>query len=76
MEIVKSYYPDPTDPGGRFGMVDVVPVMPVKTPVTLADIKADSRLADLPLIRQSRLSVMPVSETHWCILCGKAGIEA
>jgi len=76
MEIVKTYYPDPTDPGGRFGMVDVVPVMPVKTPVTLADIKADSRLADLPLIRQSRLSVMPVSETHWRILCEKAGIEA
>jgi predicted RNA-binding protein with PUA-like domain len=75
-EIVKEHYPDHTDETGRFGMVDVKAVMPVKTRVTLADIKGDERLADLALIRQSRLSVVPVSDAHWKILCQMAGIKA
>jgi predicted RNA-binding protein with PUA-like domain len=76
MEIVREYYPDHTDQTGRWGMVDVVPLMPVKQPVTLAQIKADPRLDGIALIRQSRLSVMPISAAHWTILCGMAGIEA
>ena len=74
VEVVKEYYPDDSDPKGRFGMVDVKALMPVKTPVTLADIKADPRLADLALVRQSRLSVVPVSAAHWKIICKMAGI--
>jgi len=75
-EIVKEHYPDPTDETGRFGMVDVKAVMPVKKPVTLADIKGDERFADFLLIRQSRLSVVPVSDAHWKMLCQMAGIKA
>jgi predicted RNA-binding protein with PUA-like domain len=74
VEIVKLYYPDPTDETGKFGMVDVKTVGPVKTPVTLAAIKADPRLQDLLLVRHSRLSVSPVSDAHWKIICDMAGI--
>jgi predicted RNA-binding protein with PUA-like domain len=75
-EIVKEHYPDPTDETGKFGMVDVKAVTPVKKPVTLADIKGDERFADFLLIRQSRLSVVPVSDAHWKIICQMAGIKA
>ncbi len=68
VKIVKTAYPDPGDPTGRFVMVDVAPVKPVKTFVTLAQMKAEPRLADLALIRQSRLSVVPVSDEHWDII--------
>ena len=63
VEIAKSYYPDPSD--ARFGMVDVAAVKPLKRPVTLAEIKADGKLADLALVRQSRLSVMPIPADAW-----------
>ena len=76
MEIVKTAYPDPSDETGRFDMVDVKPVMPVVTPVTLATIKADPRLVDFALIRQSRLSVAPVRDSEWAMLCAMAGISA
>ena len=65
VEVSALYHPDPTDSSGRFGMVDVKAVKSVVKPVTLAEIKANPRLADLALIRQSRLSVVPVSEAHW-----------
>ena len=75
VEIVKEYYPDHTDETGRFGMVDVKTVGPVKTPVTLAAIKADERLKDLALVRQSRLSVVPVDDAQAKILCQMAGVK-
>jgi predicted RNA-binding protein with PUA-like domain len=75
-EIAKEAYPDPTDKEGRFVMVDVKPVAPVKTPVTLAAIKAEKKLADFALVRQSRLSVVPVSAEEWRILCKMAGVTA
>lgn len=65
VEVVKPYYPDPTDPVGRFVMVDVKLVKPFARPVTLAEIKADPRFKDLALVRQSRLSVMPIDEKSW-----------
>lgn len=73
--IAREYYPDPSDASGRFGMVDVTPVMPVKTPVTLKRIKADPQLAGMALVRQSRLSVCPVSGAEWARVCELAGIE-
>jgi predicted RNA-binding protein with PUA-like domain len=76
MEVVKEYYPDHTDASGRFGMVDVKALKPVKQAVSLAEIKAEPRLADLALVRQSRLSVVPVSDDHWALLCEMAGIKA
>ena len=76
VEVVKEHYLDPTDRSGRFGMVDVKALQPVKTPVTLADMKADPRLENLALLRQSRLSVAPVSDREWQIICAMAGIEA
>ena len=71
VEVVKEYYPDPTDPKGRFGMVDVKAVAPLPSPVTLKDIKADPQLQELPLIKQSRLSVMPIDPESWRIICEK-----
>jgi len=76
LEVAKEHYPDHTDESGRFGMVDFKALFPVETPVTLAEIKADERLRDLLLVRQSRLSVVPVSKEHWKIICGMAGVEA
>ena len=66
--IVKEYYPDPSDPAGKFGMVDVAPVKKMTRPVPLKAIKEDPRLTDIALVRQSRLSVQPVSDEHWKIL--------
>jgi len=76
VEIARLYYPDPTDKSGRFGMVDVKAVAAAKHPVALAAIKADPRLSQLALVRQSRLSVMPVDAKSWHILCKMAGIAA
>jgi predicted RNA-binding protein with PUA-like domain len=75
VEVAKEHYPDHTDETGKFGMVDVKAVMPVKTPVTLSAIKADPRLKDLLLVRHSRLSVSPVGEEHWKIICEMAGVK-
>lgn len=75
VEVVKEHYPDHTDESGRFGMVDVKAVEPVKTPVTLADVKAEPKLADFALVRQSRLSVVPVSKDEWKLLCKMCGVK-
>ena len=76
VEVVKEYYPDPTDASGRFGMVDVRAVESAARPVTLAEIKADPDFAELPLVRQSRLSVSPVPAPLWTKLCAMAGVSA
>lgn len=76
VEIVKEYHPDPTDETGRFGMVAVKALMPLKTPVTLAQIKAEPALSDLALLRQSRLSVMPIPPAAWALLCRMGGVKA
>jgi predicted RNA-binding protein with PUA-like domain len=68
-EVIREYYPDPSDASGRFGMVDIKAVRPMAKPVTLADIKAEPRLSDLALVRQSRLSVLPVSDAEWAVIC-------
>ena len=76
VEVLREAYPDPGDRSGRFVTVDVGPLMPVKTPVTLAAIKATKSLAELALVRQSRLSVSPVTAKEWAVLTKMAGIEA
>jgi predicted RNA-binding protein with PUA-like domain len=75
MEIARAYYPDQGDPTGKWGLVDVKPLHPVKRPVTLAEIKAEPRLKNFLLVRNSRLSVMPVAPEEWKIIC-KMGATA
>lgn len=69
LEVVREYYPDPTDASERFGMVDFKAIRPIKRPVTLAEIKAEPRLSHLALVRQSRLSVMPIDAPSWRLIC-------
>lgn len=63
-EIVETAFPDPTDETGKWTAVRVAPVKSFTKPVTLADIKANPDLADMLIIRQSRLSVAPVTDAH------------
>lgn len=72
VEVIETYHPDPTDASGRFGMVTIKAVKPVDKPVTLADIKAEPRLEGFALVRQSRLSVVPVTDEQWALLCAMA----
>ncbi|MEO5335284.1 MAG: EVE domain-containing protein [Magnetospirillum sp. WYHS-4] len=65
VRVVREAYPDPTDPTGRFVCVDMEAVQALPRPVSLAEIKADPLLADLPLVRQARLSVMPIPDEAW-----------
>jgi predicted RNA-binding protein with PUA-like domain len=58
-------YPDPADKTGKAHVVDLTPVRRLSRPVTLAEIKADARFKDFPLVRLSRLSVMPVTDREW-----------
>ena len=65
VDVISPYHPDPTDASGRFGMVTIRAITPMIRPVTLAEIKAEESLADLALVRQARLSVVPVSSAEW-----------
>ena len=67
-EVVKEAHPDPKDAAGRFVMVDLAAVRPLKKPVTLAAIKAEPKLKDFGLVRQGRLSVVPVSDAQWKLI--------
>ena len=67
-EVVKSAYPDPTADDEQWVAVDLKPIKPLKNPVPLAAIRYDERLAELPLIRQSQLSVMPLTKDEFDII--------
>jgi predicted RNA-binding protein with PUA-like domain len=73
-EIVRTAYPDPTDESGRFVCVDIAADRPLKKPVTLATIKAEPRLAEMALLRLSRLSVQPVRPEEWALICTMGGL--
>ncbi len=75
VEVVAEHKPDPTDKQAKFGMVSIKAVGPVPKPVTLAQIKADPRLADLLLVRQGRLSVSPVDAKSWKIIAALGGVK-
>ncbi len=68
VEVVKEYYPDHTDEKGRFGMVDFKAIRAVNTPVTLKAIKENPMLEGIALIKQSRLSVCPITDQEWQII--------
>ena len=65
VKVVKEYYPDPTDKTDRFVVVDVKAIKKLKKPVSLDQIKENNKLQDIALLKQSRLSVMPLKKTEW-----------
>lgn len=75
VRVAREYYPDPSDESGRFGMVDMEADRPLARAVTLADMKQDPALQAMALIRQSRLSVCPVTPDEWAHICRLGGIE-
>jgi predicted RNA-binding protein with PUA-like domain len=75
VEIVREHYPDPTDETKKFVAVDLKAVAPVPKPVTLAAIKAEPRLAEMTLLKQSRLSVPPVTAAEWKLICTMGGAK-
>jgi predicted RNA-binding protein with PUA-like domain len=75
VEVSREAYPDPTDDTAVFRAVDVKAVRPVPKPVTLKAVKADRRLKAIVLANQPRLSVQPVTEQEWRIVCAMGGIE-
>ncbi len=76
VEVVRTAYPDPTAEDGRWVCVDVKALETLPRPVPLAAIKAEPRLAGMALIRQSRLSCMPVSPEHWAVVREMGGLAA
>lgn len=74
VEVCVAAHPDSTTNDDRWECVDIKAVKPVKTPVTLDDIKSHEPLADMILVRNSRLSVQPVTAEEWKIVCAMAGI--
>ncbi len=75
VEVVRLWYPDPSDPSGRFGMVDFKALAALPRPVSRAEIKAAQRLADMVLVRHTRLSVSPVSDQEWQVIGAMGGID-
>ena len=73
-EIIKEHYPDPTDESLKFVCVDIKADKPLKKPVTLAAIKTDERFAEMALLKYSRLSVQPVTDAEWKLICKLGGL--
>lgn len=76
VEVIAEAHPDSTTDDPRWECVDLKAVEAVKGPVTLEMIKADPRLSDMMLVKNSRLSVQPVTEDEWWIVCEMAGVSA
>ncbi len=74
VEVVKPWAPDPKDETGRYGAVTLKAVEPLPNAVTLVAIKADARLADMVLVKNSRLSVQPVSDAEWALIRSLGGL--
>ncbi|WP_020174178.1 EVE domain-containing protein [Methyloferula stellata] len=74
VKVIKTFYPDPSDESGKFGMCDFAAVKPLKRPVTLEEIKSDERLKDMILVNNSRLSVQPVTDEEWALICQLGGL--
>ena len=76
VSIIEKYQDDPTDKTGRFGMVVVKAIKSFTKSVSLSEIKSNQKLQEISLIKQSRLSVMPISKEHWDIILemGKTSI--
>ena len=75
VEVIAEAHPDSTTDDPRWECVDIKAVKPMKTPVNLAEIKAEPRLAAMVLVKNTRLSVQPVSETEWTLICNMGGTD-
>ena len=75
VKVIREYHPDPTDKSDRFGMVRISAVKALKKRVNLTQVKEDKRLNHLALVKQSRLSVMPIDKKSWTIICNLGGIK-
>jgi predicted RNA-binding protein with PUA-like domain len=75
VEIIAEAYPDPTDKTGQWVCVDVRAAQDFPKPVSIASVKADARLKDMVLVRNSRLSVQPVNEIQWRAICKMGGLK-
>jgi len=75
VEVIAEAHQDSTTEDDRWECVDIKALEPVKSPVTLEQIKLDERLADMVLVNNSRLSVQPVTEEEWRIICDLAGLK-
>jgi predicted RNA-binding protein with PUA-like domain len=76
VEVIREAYPDPTaEPGEPWVVVDVGALRPFPRPVTLAEIKAEPRLAKMSLVTSMRLSVQPVTAEEWDIVCAMGGAD-
>jgi predicted RNA-binding protein with PUA-like domain len=76
MEIVREAYPDTSAEKGAWFMVDVAPLKAAVTPLTLVEAKTLPELADMMLIKNSRLSVQPVTPAEWKFICKRIGVPA
>jgi predicted RNA-binding protein with PUA-like domain len=76
VKVVSEIHPDSTDPTRRWNCVDVAIVAPFPKPVTLSEIKAAPRLANMVLVKNSRLSVQPVTAAEWAAVCSMGGYRA
>lgn len=76
VEVIREAYPDKTAEEGNWVAVDVIATMPFKTPVTLVDIRKDAKLKDMVLVKNSRLSVQPVTDAEWAYVCKLGGVKA
>ena len=75
VEVVKTYYPDPTDKERKFVVVDVKPIKKLDNPVSLKQIKENKKLQNIALVKQSRLSVMPIEKKEWDIIIKLSNIK-
>ncbi len=75
VEVINEAHPDSTSEDERWECVDIKAVRPVETPVTLVMVKNDPRLSDMVLVNNTRLSVQPVNEEEWKIVCEMAGVS-
>ena len=74
VEVIKLFYTDPSDESGKFGMVDFRAVKPFPRPVTLREVKDTPALAKMALVTSMRLSVQPVTDEEWNLVCKMGGL--
>lgn len=74
-EVIREHYPDPTDKTKTFVTVDLKAAKPLPKPVTLAAIRAEPKLAEMVLVKNSRLSVQPVTAAEWALVCRMGGLK-
>ena len=74
VSVSKEYYPDPTDKTNKFVVVNIKINKSFPTPITLEKIKTEKKLSHISLVKQSRLSVMPIDKKSWNIICKMGGL--